>query len=62
MPPGQRGYTSGLFALELGAASVGFVSSVDGGAIFGQVAESDQGSPPVRRKARSWSGVAPERN
>jgi hypothetical protein len=62
MPPSQRGYTSGLFALELEGTSVGFVSSVDGGAIFGLVAESDQGSPPVRHKARSWSGVAPDRN
>ena len=53
------GYLSGRFALELEGTLVGFATSVDGGAIAGQVAKNDQGTPPVARKSISGTDNEP---
>src|SRR5687767_6345608 len=48
--PAARGYTAGLFALELEGQYAGFATAVDGGAIVGKVTATDVGDPPIRRK------------
>ncbi len=59
MPPGIQAYTAAHFVLELAGKTIGDVTSVEGGAVVGQVTGTDQGTPPVRRKDLSGVGYEP---